>query len=105
MSHTPGPWRLLGPKQINESKLVDGVATVVVFDDYAIEMQPGGRGTIIVEVFGRCAENTFPNARENAMLIAAAPEMLEQLKNVKRLFHLEACPCPLCEIILKAEGR
>lgn len=81
--NNPLKWKLLGPKEIGETEeLPDGKFKAVVYCDYAIEMEPGGPGTIIAEVFGRCGEHTYPDAKKNALMMVAAPEMLQLIKKI-----------------------
>jgi len=86
MSHTPGPLIVVGPKEFGETETTpDGKIRGVVYCDYAIAMHPGGPGTIIAEFFGRCGENTFPDSKANAMLFAAAPDLLNACKDALAL--------------------
>lgn len=87
--HTPGPWR--------------------------VWMKPAGRGTVpfvqaegdseaIAQVFG--GERSSEAREANANLIAAAPELLEALKNIEN--DDGHVPAPIwdlvCIAIAKAEG-
>jgi hypothetical protein len=64
--HTSGPW------------IVGGMAKADGAFDYAIMAE----GQIIAEVFGRTSEENFQPSDANALLIAAAPEMLEALEKL-----------------------
>ena len=61
MTYTPGPWKI--------------VRAVISAEDYAIVA-----GGIIAEVFHRIDDDAFADAEANAHLIAAAPDLLELLK-------------------------
>lgn len=61
--HTPGPWQA-------------DPSTGVVFDQVGLAVQTGGRC---------CSEES----QANAQLIAAAPELLEALKNARALLRGE----------------
>ena len=69
--HTPGPWKT------SRAKLPSDGAY-----DYAIGADFGGQTLAIAEAFGRVDDNIYlyPDAEANAHLIAAAPDMLEALK-------------------------
>ena len=82
---TPGPWKKNGTKIV------------------------GPRGSFIADV-----GDTYADAGANARLIAAAPELLEHLKNCRRYFQGEhesgdytarGWLNALDEVIAKAEGR
>jgi len=94
MKHTPGPWHI--------QKRRDGAVDRVVAGGYDILLSRGGEGA--------------PTEQWNAMfhLIAAAPELLEALRNLLALVKGE---CPSCihedtgnegfmaeQAIAKAEG-
>jgi hypothetical protein len=66
--HTPGPWKVFGPKQVVDK---DSITM-----DCAIEYGDGGPGTIIAECFGRSGEKNFHDSLANARLMASAPELL-----------------------------
>ena len=68
MAHTPGPL------SVKRSKLsIDGEY------DYAIYNE---RDRIIAEAYGRTSVNSRPDAHANALLFAAAPDLLEACKSV-----------------------
>ena len=114
MSHTPGPWIIKGPREIGENHVNDNGSIVgCVYNDYAIEFGEGGPGTIIAEVFGRCAETTFPDSEANARLITAAPDMLDALEKILAYYDPAVHPVvPVSELrsmvkatIAKAKGE
>lgn len=90
---TPGPWNVAGfDSRINEERYF-GIGTPC--------------GQMIVESFGECDSNR----KANAALIAAAPEMYEELK-----LHCARCmwahpkcercdSCKTMEVLKKARGE
>ena len=58
MAHTPGPWKIMKSK----------------IGDYAIL-----QGGIIAEAYSRIGDDVFVDAKANACLIAAAPELYDLL--------------------------
>jgi len=106
MNHTPGPWTISGPSS-GKSAMDDG-------GDYALTV-PGqnGKTHIIAEAFSKVEHGILAPALANAQLIAAAPELLESLKEV---LDCEECDCEgmggsICitcnalKSISKAEGK
>lgn len=103
MSHTPGKWNYFGPMKTGYSSEFYGV----------------GNGEKLVCQTGGDMEIRFPNnldeQRANAVLIAAAPEMLSALRFVRQAVHqahhdgpIEGCPRNTCaemdRVIRRAEG-
>lgn len=93
--HTAGPWAIRGPAGVD--------------NDFAI----CSGGKIIAEAWGRVSESDYPNARANAGLIAASPDLLLALtKLVSTLKCVCAGPvksgeCSICvseKAIAKATG-
>lgn len=74
MSHTPGPWKLDGPD-------INGIGNVVGF---YVAVPSGGR---VGQSFANCLVTTNEQCEANARLIAAAPELLETLKAMVKLFN------------------
>jgi hypothetical protein len=69
---TPGPWRVRR-----------SAAPVSGEFDYAITAVIDGRPVVIAECFGRAAENVRPDAKANATLYAAAPDLYAALKQLE----------------------
>ncbi len=96
--HTPGPWRWLGPSLIGDH----GRRPAILCGGQAGVVTRGEDGRL------RPIEGDDPNAR----LIAAAPDLLEALKetyhgSVERDDHIEISKEGfglLCSAIAKAEG-
>jgi len=89
---TPGPWNVAGfDSRINEERYF-GIGTPC--------------GQMIVESFGECDSDR----KANATLIAAAPEMYEQLKRhcaLCMLMHPDCEGCDICDtrkVLMKARG-
>jgi len=68
-THTPGPWT------VRRSTLTHDDAY-----DFAIS---GDGVPVFAEVFGRDANGALPPAEANALLIAAAPDLLGTLKAIR----------------------
>lgn len=77
--HTPGPWTTTRAKF-----KVDGEY------DYAIGAKIEGRTHCIAEAFARTAENHRPDAAANALLIAAAPDLLKALGTTNTMMQAVA---------------
>ena len=88
MSHTPGPWEILRLDLGDEE-----ICSVPV----AIR---GGNGRLVVDNEGGLApeayEWTVEEIEANASLIAAAPELLEALKEIKARLEVYDPTCPFC---------
>jgi hypothetical protein len=117
MRHTPGPWAVRGPDaEERELDIAEGVSAedMELTEVYAEE---GGAQVCYVM-------NTTPCEAANALLIAAAPEMLATIKRLREVFeqlsdgdwrHLDATYVDQliegdglvgCDrVIAKAEGR
>ena len=67
--HTPGPWKLDRSLQPADGEY-----------DYAISSP---EHFVLAEAFGRSANGGHPPAEANARLIAAAPELLEALREAE----------------------
>jgi hypothetical protein len=111
--HTPGPWSV--------APYPEGAELLEVVADYS-EL-PGGRKSAhwIAELDAGGIDDDRETNAANARLIAAAPELLEALKdasrtlktclsacNEKRTMGIQAHPCLVCRInaaIAKAEGK
>lgn len=93
--HTPGPWSFLRSKAP-----VDGEY------DFAIS---GEGAPVLAEVFGRFSNGGYSPAEDNARLIAAAPELLDALRNLVAVQpNLMANSAELANAraaIAKADGR
>lgn len=71
MTHTPGPWKILTADDgfIGDEEKKDlGIAA----------------GGIIAEVFYRIDDDIFADVEANATLIAAAPDLLDELENMSQ---------------------
>ena len=79
---TPGPWKINGPsKGLASDPCDDG-------GDYAIRASLPNAGDnkrpyILAEVIERVDYSVFAPAKANAVLIAAAPDLLEACKAIK----------------------
>ena len=95
MKHTPGPWKVREPDHF-----VDGLAHMVVSE------HPQEGYWHIAEIG---THNGRKESEANARLIAAAPEMLEALKEAQVcIFMAEGSSeiyCKIGKIIDKTEGR
>lgn len=69
--HTPGPWKTSRAKRPSDGAY-----------DYAIGADFGDQTLAIAEAFGRVDDDIYPDAEANARLIAAAPDMLEVIKQL-----------------------
>lgn len=95
MAHTPGPWVVVE-------------ADVPPFGSFAIRNDHEAPGGLAITVGGLGEEE-----RANAHLIAAAPELLEALKDIagsNECCHFCSCHphqalCVLTQLIAKAEGH
>jgi len=74
MKHTPGPW-IIDPAEDLPLAVIQDV--------------PNGYG--IAEIY-RANINNIATAKANAALIAAAPDMLEALEAITKLFQTEYFP-------------
>jgi hypothetical protein len=96
ITHTPGPWKVF--TSTDGQKLIGVGAT-------------NGQG-ITDSDFGIWSWDD-PEGKANALLIAAAPDLLAALKRLlagsyKNDAHKQPCGCPVCEsysVVAKAEGR
>ena len=89
--HTPGPWEASpwdDPERTNAPYLVQR-------DDRASRYTPGGCAPIICEIVNPDGATDTTEARANAALIAAAPDMYEALASAQKLFDEweETDPC------------
>lgn len=94
-AHTPGPWEALG---------ASAVRTRFVMGD------PAWPGLLVADI-----NHTMPEARANAALIAAAPEMLDALWGLDRVLNKPGLPMHADAVqaaiesaraaIARAEGR
>lgn len=105
--HTDGEWTIKGPSVVAGRPDKSG--------DYAIK----ANGYIIGEAFHMVGKGVFVDAEANARLMAAAPKMLEALRNIMQMTDaddpdsyraddregcLEACFATARDAIAKAEG-
>ena len=97
MKHTPGPWKI---EKTDES---DVFKYAYIYDK---------RGLVVgtVDMPTAPTEITAPEAKENAQLIAAAPDLLEALKDIladyERRWDIDECIVNSARnAINKAEGR
>lgn len=67
MTHTPGPWTTHGPSPGHQIRNMDDGGDYAIIND----------GKIIAEAFHRVGETRYEDAKANARLIAAAPNLLE----------------------------
>jgi hypothetical protein len=91
--HTPGPW-IATFSQLPQSVWKEAGTThvwVIREKNNPDKILDGVGGVGLTE--------------ENAVLIAAAPEMLEMLKIVHNSKHCGLPSCSVCQLIAKAEGR
>lgn len=98
MSHTPGPWTLTEPSVIGLADVLFGSA----------RLRNDGCATIIA------SDGKYDEARANAYLIAAAPELLDALKSFcgdmeslggSPALGLRTAYDHALTVIAKAEGR
>lgn len=92
-NHTPGPWRV-NPEGFNED-----CGSVIVSED--------GKHSVVSAYGGQYCTGFVDMSEANAALIAAAPEMLQALKDIVDFFsdfdHEETIQ-KATHIISKAEG-
>lgn len=88
MKHTPGPWHIVWGRETGRPRGI----------------RANGR-TIIS--WGGIAQPATRESQGNAVLMAAAPDMLAALKEISQLpaFHQEKSKIVAAEAISKAEGR
>jgi len=95
---TPGPWFHSRAKTP-----VDGEY------DWCVGAEIDGRKHVLIEAFGRVAEDVRPTAEANARLISAAPDLYEALENVMREFGpgtmSDAAFNGACAALAKARGE
>lgn len=85
--HTPAPW-------------ITDTENQFIFSEGKSETEPN----IICRFFGMTEEN-YPNSEANAKLIAAAPELLEALKELVLVAKtFEILPCKWIDPLIKAEN-
>ena len=96
--HTPGPWETVGAKYIWKTGDVGGAVAIIAEPE--CESSNDFRPV-------RIASERWEEAMANARLIAAAPELLEALKEL-RDFYTDNFGLPAAKAnaaIAKAEGR
>lgn len=90
---TPGPWKIAGFGSTNNNKMDFGINTEL--------------GQLVIESYGQCELD----CKANAALIAAAPEMYEQLKRhcaLCMMMHPDCEGCEICDTgkaLMKARGE
>ena len=90
---TPGPWEIAGFGSQTSNKMNFGINTE--------------RGQLVIESYDECELD----CKANAALIAAAPEMYEQLKRhcaLCMMMHPDCEGCEICDtgkVLKKARGE